>query len=52
MRAMLLPLVAVGVIFFVHTNEPTENQMRSAFERSLAAEVADVMAFGTKQETG
>jgi len=45
MRVLLLPLVAVGVIFFVHTNEPTENQMRNAFERSLAAEVADVMAF-------
>jgi len=45
MRALLLPLVAVGVIFYAHSNEPTENQMRSAFERSLAAEVADAMAF-------
>ena len=24
MRVLLLPLVAVGVIFFVHTNEPTK----------------------------
>ena len=45
MRALLLPLVAVGVIFCLRANEPTENQMRSAFERSLAAEVADTMAF-------
>jgi hypothetical protein len=45
MKALLLPLVAVGVIVFLHTIEPTENQMRSAFERSLAAEVADTMAF-------
>jgi hypothetical protein len=45
MRTLLLPLVAVGVIFYAHTDEPTENQMRSAFERSLAAEVADAMAF-------
>ena len=45
MRILVLPLVAVGVIFFSHTDEPTENQMRGAFERSLAAEVADTMAF-------
>jgi hypothetical protein len=45
MRILVLPLVAVGVIFFAHTDEPTENQMRGAFERSLAAEVADTMAF-------
>jgi hypothetical protein len=44
MRVLVLPIVAVGVIFFAHTDEPTENQMRSAFERSLAAEVADTMA--------
>ena len=45
MRILILPLVAAGVIFFAHTDEPTENQMRNAFERSLAAEVADTMAF-------
>ena len=45
MRVLVLPIAAVGVIFFLHTNEPTENKMRNAFERSLAAEVADVMAF-------
>ena len=45
MRVLVLPIAAVAVIFFLHTNEPTENQMRNAFERSLAAEVADVMAF-------
>jgi hypothetical protein len=44
MRVLVLPFVAVGVIFFAHTDEPTENQMRGAFERSLAAEVADTMA--------
>jgi hypothetical protein len=45
MRILVLPLVAVGVIFFAHNDEPTENQMRGAFERSLAVEVADTMAF-------
>ena len=45
MRMLVLPLAAVGVIFFLHTDEPTENKMRSAFERSLTAEVADTMAF-------
>lgn len=45
MRVLVLPIAAVGVIFFLHTDEPTENQMRAAFERSLAAEVADTMAF-------
>jgi hypothetical protein len=45
MRAFVLPVIAVGVIFFAHTDEPTENQMRGAFESSLAAEVADTMAF-------
>lgn len=45
MRILILPLVAAGVIFFAHTDEPTENQMRGAFERSLAAEVADTMTF-------
>lgn len=45
MRILILPLVAAGVIFFAHTREPTENQMRAAFERSLAAEVADTMTF-------
>ncbi len=45
MRGLILPIAAVGVIFFLHANEPTENQMRTAFGRSLAAEVADTMAF-------
>ena len=45
MRVLVLPIAAVGVIFFLHTDEPTENKMRSAFERSLTAEVADTMAF-------
>ncbi len=44
MRILVLPIAAVGVIFFLHTDEPTETQMRSAVERSLAAEVADTMA--------
>lgn len=44
MRGLVLPIAAVGVIFFLHTSEPSENQMRTAFERSLAAEVADTMA--------
>jgi len=45
MRALVLPLIAVGVLFYAHADEPTENQMRSAFERGLAAQVADVMSF-------
>ena len=45
MRVLMLPIAAVGMIFFLHTDEPSESQMRAAFERSLAAEVADTMAF-------
>ena len=45
MRALVLPIVAVAVIFAAHTDEPTENQMRSTFEHSLAAEVADAVTF-------
>ena len=45
MRALLLPIVAIVVIFSAHTKEPTENQMRSTFERSVAAEVADTVTF-------
>ena len=45
MRALVFPVIAVGVIFLTHAEEPTENKMRGAFERSLAAEVADTMAF-------
>jgi len=44
MRGLVLPIAAVGVIFFLHTDEPTENKMRNAFERSLAAKVADTMS--------
>ena len=44
MRVLVLPIAAVGLIFFLHADEPTENMMRSAFERSLVAEVADTMA--------
>jgi hypothetical protein len=50
MRALIVPFMAVGVIICAHTNNPTENEMRSAFERRLASEVADAMTLDS--ETG
>jgi hypothetical protein len=50
MRALMVPFMAVGVIICAHTNNPTENEMRSAFERSLGSEVADAMTL--VRETG
>ena len=50
MRVLVLPLVAVGVIFYAHSNAPTENQMRGAFEHYLTDQVAQTVEF--IQETG
>ena len=50
MRVLILPLVAVGVIFYAHSNAPTENQMRGAFEHYLTDQVAQTVEF--IQETG
>ena len=50
MRVLVLPLVAVGMIFYAHSNAPTENQMRGAFEHYLTDQVAQTVEF--IQETG
>ena len=50
MRVLILPLVAVGVIFYAHSNAPTENQMRGAFEHYLTDQVAQTVEF--IQQTG
>ena len=50
MRILLLPLVAVGVIVYGHSNAPTEFQMRDAFEHYLADQTAQTVEF--IQETG
>lgn len=45
MRLLIVPLVAVGVVFGSANDEPTEHQMRSAFELSLAAKVRSALEF-------
>ncbi len=45
MRVLIVPLVAVGVVFGGFSDEPTERQMQSAFESSLAAKVRNAMEF-------
>src|SRR5450759_411528 len=50
MRALVVILVAIGVIFYGHSNAPTEFQMRDAFEHYLADQTAQTVEF--IQETG
>ena len=50
MRAFVVILIAIGVIFYVHSNAPTEMQMRAAFEHYLADQTAQTVEF--IQETG
>jgi hypothetical protein len=50
MRALVVILIAIGVIFYVHSNAPTEMQMRDAFEHYLADQTAQTVEF--IQETG
>ena len=50
MRALIVISIAIGVIFYAHSNTPTENQMRDAFEHYLVEQTAQTVAF--IQETG
>ena len=45
MRVLIVPLVAVGLVFGSASDEPTEHQMRGAFESSLAAKVRGAIEF-------
>jgi hypothetical protein len=49
-RALVVILIAIGVIFYSHSNAPTEIQMREAFEHYLADQTARTVEF--IQETG
>ena len=51
MRLWMLPLIAVGLFAGGRDNgEPTEQQMRAAFEQSLALQVRNALEFA--QEAG
>ena len=40
MRALVVIMIAIGVILYGHSNAPTEFQMRDAFEHYLADQTA------------
>ena len=50
MRASVVILIAIGVIFYAHSNVPSEIQMRDAFQHYLADQMARTVEF--IQETG
>ena len=50
MRIFVIPLLAVGVMIGTVNDEPSERQMRIAFESSLAADVRGAVALAA--ETG
>jgi FlaG/FlaF family flagellin (archaellin) len=50
MRALVVIMIAIGVILYGHSNAPTEFQMRDAFEHSLADQTAQTVEF--IKETG
>jgi hypothetical protein len=50
MRALVVIMIAIGVILYGHSNAPTEFQMRDAFERYLVEQTAQTVEF--IQETG
>lgn len=50
MRALVVILIAIGVIFYAHSNAPSEIQMRDAFQHYLADQTAQTVEF--IQETG
>jgi hypothetical protein len=44
-RSLIVILIAIGVIFYAHSNAPTEIQMREAFERYLTDQTAQTVQF-------
>lgn len=49
-RAFIVIWIAIGVMFYAHSTPPTEFQMRDAFERYLAEQLAHTVTF--IQQTG
>jgi hypothetical protein len=45
MRTSIVVLIAVGVIFYAHSNAPSEIQMRDAFQHYLADQTARTVEF-------
>ena len=45
MRTSVVVLIAVGVIFYAHSNAPSEIQMRDAFQHYLADQTARTVEF-------
>jgi hypothetical protein len=45
MRALIVPLVAFGAVIGTATDEPTEREMRGAFEGALALQVRNALDF-------
>jgi hypothetical protein len=45
MRASVIVLIAIGVIFYAHSDAPSEIQMRDAFQRYLADQTARTVEF-------
>lgn len=50
MRLFMFPLALLGVLVGGSSDEPSEGQMRQAFEASLSAQVRDVMQFVTETD--
>lgn len=50
MRALVVSLVAVGVVLGTYSDEPSERDMRSAFEGALALQVSNALEFA--EESG
>jgi hypothetical protein len=45
MRTLIVISIAIGVIFYAHSNTPTEIQMRDAFEHYLVDQTAQTVQF-------
>jgi len=45
MRTSIVVLIAIGVIFYAHSNEPSEIQLRDAFQHYLADQTARTVEF-------
>ena len=50
MRALIVPLIAVGAVLATTSDEPSERDMRGAFEGALALQVRNALEFA--QESG
>jgi hypothetical protein len=48
MRLLTIPLVALGVLMGGYSDEPTEGQMKGAFEHSMQTLVRDALEFVTE----